>query len=118
MALWFKKEKKESYILEFNRDKLQHELQNLSSKLSEYKVEIGVQIIEEVMKMFYNLNVLDRPRDSNSFLVQQGRLSAFTDLISYIERSKNFKPKEQEANKPRDAIRTIRRTDNQASAAI
>lgn len=117
MVQWFKTKTKEERIVEFNREKLTKEIDGLSSQLFKFKGETSLAIVEEVIKLAYNIQLLEGGKVSTEkeMLIHKGRLQALSDLSSYIERSKT-------SNKTthkdiRDVIK-LRRTDGNSGSAI
>lgn len=122
MALWFKKKPINERVLEFNQTKLKTELQNLSSRLSVLKDDLGVAVIEEVIQLARNIQILEsnKYRDEKNFFIHHGRVQALSDLADYISRSKEVKEEKKKEGVPRDQLKSVkqRRTDHQAGIAI
>lgn len=121
MALWSKKKPAVTErVLEFNVGKLKTEMQNLSTRLGAFKEDISLTILEEVLHLSHNIELLDMGRHKNleEFHYRRGRLEALHDISDYISRSKNAKPKDEKKAKSRDAIKMVKRADNQAGLAI
>lgn len=117
MALWFKK--KHERTLEFNYQKLQTEMENLSGNLHKYKAEMGVAIVREMIQMLYNTQVLlvNGIKDEKALLRHQGKIDAIMTMSQYIEQAINRRPKDEPVDKPRGTTR-IRSVDHQAKAAL
>lgn len=125
MVQWFKrrKEKKaQERLLSFNREKIHTEMGNLSDALYPLKHEISFKLIKEVVQLARNAEILEvnAYRTHDEIQVHRGRLMAFTDLLSYLENAATFRPAKEEKKTPegQHTIRTIRKTTNQAGAAI
>lgn len=119
MGLFKKKVSKTERVLDFNKNKLREEIENLSSKLYPLRQDLALQIIKEVIEMAKNVQILEvnSYKSESDLLIHRGRLQALSDLASYIERSMTNKPTEEGAPKARDTIKT-RRFSSTAGAAI
>src|SRR5262245_16623367 len=115
MALWFKKKPQTERVLEYNREKLSRELQNLSGKLYEFRKEMSLAILQEVLQMARNIQILEVNRYSDQeMLIHRGRLQAMDDLISYIETA--IAPPEKEG-KPRGSVQLVNRRQIQSNVS-
>lgn len=119
MVPWFKKPAEK--VLEFNREKLQTELNNMASHLYEVRGEVGLRLIQEILQTSRNIQVLEVTLAKNQDY-HRGRLDAFSDLIHYIERAIASRKEEvkQGSKKPiRESISIMeRRSGTQAGAAL
>lgn len=120
MALWSKKKEESVRVLEFNKGKLQEEIENLSSHLTKHKEDITLKIFEELLQLARNVEILDVGlyKTEQDLHIHKGRLAAFSDLISYIERAKAFDPKEEKQGRARDTVSIKPRSSTLAGAAV
>lgn len=112
MALFSKP--KEERMLEFNKKKLQSDIHNLSDKLYEYRNDVGLAIIKEVVDIAKNIQILEVNLTGKDIELHRGRVQALNDLSSYIENSIAFR---KEKNEQR-VINQPRRANNMAGAAM
>jgi hypothetical protein len=115
----FSKKTKTQRLLEFNKDKLQKDINNLSNRIFDYRKDLGLQIIQEVIELAKNIEVLElaSAKDESDMQRHKGRLQAFTDLSAYILNSLEFH-KQEDKQTPRGTIKMARRTSNQAGVSL
>ena len=108
MVQWFKKKTIHDRVLGFNKDKLQSEINNLSDKLYEFRNEMSLKIILEVLEMARNIQILDVNlyKDEKSLLIHKGRLQALGDMISYLGKASTTQPNKKE-DQPRGAVKLV-----------
>lgn len=112
MALWFKN--KSERVLEFNTKKLKNDIHNLSDKLYEYRNDVSLNIIKEVINIAKNIQILEVNMSGTDIELHKGRVQALSDLDVYIENSIAFR---KEKNEQR-IINQPRRTSSTAGLAI
>lgn len=129
MVQWFKllwkrlvARRRYQRLLDFNKARLNTDIQSLGESLFEFRKDMAFTIIQEILQLARNVQIIDgaSARTHEDMLLHRGRLQALDDVLDYLNRAATHDPvKEKKDSGAKHSIRAFRRaTSNQAGAAV